>query len=409
MITPLATTTVATTAAVFHVVRETQRLLRLEQFTPLTDDRLPPLSLIVAARDEGKSIGPALNSILNLEYPVLEVILVDDRSSDDTVAIARSIQEFHPRGERLRLIENRELPDGWLGKVHAQHLGVTSARHPLILLTDADVVFSRDALKRAVSAQQMLGADHLAVLPRLVTKGFWEPAVAAYLEWLVVILFRPSSLHRSRYRFVGVGAFALLTRDILSRVEWMEPLRLQVIDDGYLGLMVKARRGRQYLLVGRDDLSLRWFTGLTGFLKGLEKNAYAAVGYSFPLALVTALAISAPFWSVALLALTSPFWALTLYLLMTLTAFLVGSVQRTPAWPAVTLPLASLAVACAFVRSAFLAEKRQAVVWRDTAYSLPRLRKAHKELLKRELRRLWDRNRDQRAGERAWSSVDLEG
>lgn len=372
-------------ATVFHALRETKSFLRLEQFSPLPDERLPPLSLVVAARDEGQTIGPALRSLLDLDYPELEVILIDDRSSDDTAEVARSIQEMHPRGDRLRLIENRELPEGWLGKVHAQHLGVMAARHPLILLTDADVVYSPQALKRAVTAQQVLAADHIAVLPHLQTRGFWEPAIAAYLETLALMLLRPSSLHRSRYRCVGVGAFGLFTRDVLAQVGNLEPLRLQVIDDGFLGLMVKARKGRQFALSGQQDLSLRWFSGLSGFLKGLEKNAYAAVGYRPLLALLAALGVSAPFWGLMLLTICCPGWGVAVYFLLALVGLVVGRAQQAPAWSALTFPLASLVVATAFLRSAFLAERRQAVVWRDTSYSLRQLRQAQREFMKAEI------------------------
>lgn len=372
----------------FHTRKETQGLLCLKHFPPLPDDQLPPLSLVVAARDEGETIGPALRSILGLDYPELEVILVNDRSSDDTADIARSIQEEHPHGDRLRLLDNRELPEGWLGKVHAQHLGVKAARHPLILLTDADVVFSPQALKRAVTAQQTLAADHIAVLPHLQTRGFWEPAIGLYLETLALTLLRPSSLHRSRYRCVGVGAFGLFPREVLKELGKLEPVRLQVIDDGFLGLMVKARGGRQFALSGQNELSLRWFSGLSGFLKGIEKNAYAAVGYGLPLALLVSLGVSTPFWGLLLLLVISPGWAAALYALICLVGLLVGRVRQAPVWSALTFPLASLAVATAFLRSAYLTERRQAVVWRDTSYSLPLLRKAQREFVKTEFARL---------------------
>ncbi len=388
MPTPLLSIAALGLASAAHALKETKSLLRLEHFPPLPDERLPPLSLVVAARDEGQTIGTALCSILDLDYPELEVILIDDRSSDDTAQVARSIQETHPRGDRLRLIENRELPKGWLGKVHAQHLGVMAARHPLILLTDADVVFSPQALKRAVTAQQVLAADHIAVLPRLQTHGFWEPAIVAYLEALVVTFLRPSSAHRSRYRCVGVGAFGLFTREMLAQAGNLEALRLQVIDDGFLGVMVKARKGRQFVLIGQQDLSLRWFTGLSGFLKGIEKNAYAAVGYRLPLALLAGLGISAPLWGLLILTIISPGWGAAAYGLLALVSWIVGRAQQSPAWSAFTFPLASLAVATAFLRSAYLTERRQAVIWRDTSYSLPQLRQAQREFMKAEFARL---------------------
>lgn len=376
------------------LARGTDKLLRLEQFKPLPDDRLPPVSLVIVARDEAATIGPALASILELDYPDLEVIFVDDRSSDGTAALVRQIGQSCPGGDRLQLIENRELPEGWIGKVHAQHLGVRHSRHPLVLLTDADVVFCPEALRLAVTAQQVLAADHLAVLPAVESRGFWEPVLITWLALLFLVIFRPASLHRSRHRFIGVGAFGLFRREALEAAGWLEPLRMQVIDDGFLGLMVKARGGRQFALMGQDQLRLRWFDGLSGLVKGLEKNAYAASGYSLPLALLAGLGAASPFLALLGLAwLASPGWALLAYAVMTGCAYQATRAYRSSGWGALGLPLAGLVFAYTILRSAILTERRGAVIWRGTRYEVHCLRQAHKQFLVRELSLLRKRPR----------------
>ena len=117
--------------------------LGLEHFEALPDEDLPGISVIVAARDEERMVEAALRSLLELDYPDLEIVFVDDRSADRTGEIANALSHSHPRGDRLKVLSCRELPSGWLGKLHALHLGTKAATKSLILLTDADVVMAR--------------------------------------------------------------------------------------------------------------------------------------------------------------------------------------------------------------------------------------------------------------------------
>src|SRR5262245_8951071 len=79
------------------------------------------VSIIVPARNESANIRQCLSSLLAQDYPRFEVIIADDRSTDDTAAIVR---EFAQDDERLQLVQVEELPPGWTGKTHALHCGV---------------------------------------------------------------------------------------------------------------------------------------------------------------------------------------------------------------------------------------------------------------------------------------------
>jgi hypothetical protein len=103
-------------------------------------DRLPRLSVVIAARDEAAAVEQALSSVLLQQYPDFEVVVVDDRSTDGTGAILDRMAEREPR---LRVVHVDAVPAGWLGKNHALHLGAQGATGELILFTDADVAPQR--------------------------------------------------------------------------------------------------------------------------------------------------------------------------------------------------------------------------------------------------------------------------
>ena len=357
--------------------------LGLEHFEALPDEELPGISVIIAARDEERVVEAALRSLLEVDYPDLEVVFVDDRSTDRTGEIAQALAHDHPRGERLKVLTCRELPSGWLGKMHALHLGARASSKQLILLTDADVVFEGDSLKRAASAQQVLKADHLAVAPLIETDGFWEPALVSFFLIMFVAKFRPSRVHRDPKKFVGVGAFNMLTRQALERVEFLEPLRLQVIEDVHLGRLVKSRGMGQFCLLSGDRIRVRWVEGLRGVVKGLEKNSYAGLDYSLPFSLLAIPLVALPFWLPVLLFLTGHTGWATGYMLF---CFLVGTLIpenfELPKWAGLTFPLSALVLAYTFARSVWITERQGGVVWRGTLYPLEELRAAHRKFVR---------------------------
>lgn len=364
----------------FHKRRQS---LTFEHFITLPDQELPPLSIVVAAKDEGLTIGPALESLLDLEYPELEVILVEDRSVDDTYQVALECQQRHPRGHRLVIERCKELPEGWLGKVHGLHLGARKARHPLILFTDADVHFAPESLKRAVSIQQVLSCDHLVAAPQIDARGFWEPLLTAYFLIMFAVRFQPSQVHTRKKSYVGIGAFNMLTRQTLERCHYLEPLRLQITDDVHLGRLVKSLGMSQYCVIAEDQIRVRWFEGLLGCVRGLEKNAYAGLNYSLPFAVLVLLSLLGTALAPALMALTGKAtWAGLYLLFLFLTGLTVPPSCRLPRWVGLFFPVAAGVLAYTFGRSVWLTEKQDGVRWRGTYYSLAELRKEHWRFLR---------------------------
>ena len=157
------------------------RFRRLSRIAIPSDARetLPTLSVLVPACNEASTLERAMQSLLAMDYPRLEIIAVNDRSTDGTGELLERLAAANPR---LRVRHVTALPSGWLGKNHALHIASQEATGDWLLFTDADVVYTPDALLRAVSYARRVGADHLVVSPRIDTCDFWEccsPAISA--------------------------------------------------------------------------------------------------------------------------------------------------------------------------------------------------------------------------------------
>jgi len=138
-----------------------RKIRKLIDLSPEYDGQWPRVSVIVAARNEERDIETGLRSLLQLDYEDLEILVVNDRSTDRTGEILDRIADEYPR---LRVIHLSEIPDGWLGKNHALYHGATIATGQLILFTDADVVMESTVLRRAVAYLIKWEIDHLPML-----------------------------------------------------------------------------------------------------------------------------------------------------------------------------------------------------------------------------------------------------
>src|SRR5262249_32333062 len=131
----------------------------------------PSLAVLLAARNEAGVVVPAVRSLLSQDYPGLEVVAVNDRSTDETGGLL----DYLARGDgRLRVVHVQELPPGWLGKTHALQAGAESVTADWLLFTDADVVFAPGTLKKALALAVGERLDHLVVGPDVLTETLGE-------------------------------------------------------------------------------------------------------------------------------------------------------------------------------------------------------------------------------------------
>jgi Glycosyl transferase family 2 len=337
----------------------------------------PSLSVVVACRNEEAAVEETIASLAAQDYPGLEIIAVDDRSTDRTAATLLALAERTPC---LRVVRVHELPAGWLGKNHALHLGQEDATGSLLLFTDADVVFSPGVLRRAVAWFIGQGLGHGVVLPRMVAPFFLERGFVAVFSLFFLAVLRLEDLHEAGTRaHVGVGAFNLVSSAEYRRVGGHRRLRLQVVDDVKLGLVLRRSGVRQGVIDSGGLVRVRWQEGLLATMKGLLKNFFAASDYRWDQTLVGVLVITiaAVMPAVALLAGTARPFALVAFLVgATLHGAVARRISDGTGLEGITVALVGLALALVGLASAILTTARGGVVWRDTRYSLRELRAA---------------------------------
>jgi cellulose synthase/poly-beta-1,6-N-acetylglucosamine synthase-like glycosyltransferase len=338
----------------------------------------PRLSIIVPARNEEQGVRTAVQSLLRQDYPALELIVVDDRSTDRTGAILAALAGEHPA--RLRVLTVTELPAGWLGKNHAVWLGARESSGAWLLFTDADVVFDPTCLRRAMAYAEAQRLDHLTMSPRLLAHGYWLNAFVNFFLYAFTVFGRPDLANDPKSQVgVGVGAFNLIRRSAYERIGTHLAISLRPDDDIKLGMRVKLAGLRQRLLNGADVLSVRWYATLGAAIRGLEKNSFAGVEYrvSRTLSAVALLAglLAAPWaliwvmrgWTRRLLAATIT--------VQSLTYVGVNWLNRRPVLRYLpTFPFTALLFCDVALRSTWLTLRQGGIRWRDTPYPLAELR-----------------------------------
>jgi len=363
-------------ALYLHSLRVLAVLPRLRDAPAGTLDPWPRLSILIPACNEAGTIEAAMTTILAQDYPDLEVVLVNDRSTDDTGAIVDRIAAGDPR---IRPVHITTLPDGWLGKVHALHKATQHATGDFFLFMDADVHLVPGLLRKAVAAAQDRHVDLFAVAPHSEVPSFaYEVAFAAFGAMFLASV-RPERLSvPGSDAYVGIGAFNLVRRSVFERSEGFEWLRLEVADDVGLGLVMQRAGAKIELWLGRGEVSLTWYEGLGGMVRGLEKNLFGVLAhYRLWLLLVRLtgiwLLLSGPFVGVC----ASPWFglsALVAVAVMLLQARVAAREGIARFSAAALSPLGYVALTYIALRSAWVCLRRGAIVWRGTSYPLRELR-----------------------------------
>ena len=356
------------------------RLPRLSDLPDTSaDGRWPRLSVVVPSRDEAAGVERATLSLLDQDYPGLEIVAVDDRSTDATGRILDGLASRH---ERLSVVHVRELPEGWLGKNHASHVGASAASGEWLLFTDGDVVFHAGALRRAMSYALSRGLGHLAVVPQLVAPQFLERAFVAAFTLLMSLKFQVWKLGRPRTgAYIGLGAFNLVRREDYERVGGHRRLAMEVVDDLKLGLVLRRSGVRQGVLLSGGLVAVRWSRGVVATARGLLKNSFAGVEWRWRQMLYVQLVVVIAALLPVLAVLAAPLPSLRLFALVPVMLALglhAGTARRLTGGSGLeglVYVLTDLVLVAVGLWSAASATLRGGIEWRGTRYPLEGLRK----------------------------------
>jgi cellulose synthase/poly-beta-1,6-N-acetylglucosamine synthase-like glycosyltransferase len=249
------------------------------QFRPPPEfDGVPTaVSVLIPARNEERSIGPAVESVLASHGVELEVIVLDDHSTDRTAAVVQSLAQRDPR---VRLESAPPLPPGWCGKQHACFVLSQFARHPILMFLDADVRLTPDAVGRMAAFLQSSKAGLVSGFPRQETETLLEQLIIPLINWLLMCYLPMGSMRRSRQAGLGTGCgqWFATTREAYDAVGGHEAVKASRHDGIKLP---RAYRKTGYMtdICDATDLAVcRMYRSAGQVWNGLAKNAREGLG-----------------------------------------------------------------------------------------------------------------------------------
>jgi len=351
--------------------------LRVLKTVPVEENQpLPSISIVIPARNEERNLEHALQSVLGLDYPGLEIMVVNDRSTDGTGDI---LEKLAKDDLRLTLLHIESLPEGWLGKTHALHKGAQQAQGEFILFTDADIVFHPFVLRKAMSHVQANRLDHLTIVPEDTMPGVFLRVLSATFGIFMFIIFQPWKARNPRSRrYMGIGAFNLIRTSVYKTIGGHEAIALRPDDDLKFGKLVKRNGYRQDVLNGKGMVAVEWYRSVPELIHGLMKNMFAGMEYRLSVVILATIgSLLFHLWPWIGMWFTTG-WAQTLF---ALTVFMmVGSFGFALApfgvkpWHGLFLPLTISLLVYIQWRATILTLWQGGITWRGTFYPLRQLR-----------------------------------
>ena len=236
----------------------------------------PPLvSVIVPARNEAHNIARCVSSILTTTHPNLELIVVDDNSTDGTAEIARQASG----GDlRVRIVTTEPLPEGWFGKQWACATGAKVASGSILQFTDADTVHSKDLVTRSLHAMRKTRAQLFTVAGHQELGGFWERVIQPQVFTILAMRYGGTeSVNQatSVSNKIANGQCIFVTHDSYNSIGGHASVRASVAEDLMLAQKFFAARKRVVVMLGVDQLSTRMYGSLREIIGGWRKNVFA--------------------------------------------------------------------------------------------------------------------------------------
>ncbi|HTN77072.1 MAG TPA: glycosyltransferase [Pirellulaceae bacterium] len=336
----------------------------------------PKVSILVPARNEEREIAIALQSLLQLDYPDYEVLVINDRSTDRTGEILTQMQADYPQ---LQVATVTDLPGGWLGKNHALFFGAEQARGELLLFTDADIVMQPSTLRRSVVYFQREQLDHLAMAPACEMPTWFLEGFVVLFIMLFTTFTKPWKVRDPKSpAHVGIGAFNLLRKSAYQASGTHRAIAMRPDDDLKLGKLVKQHGFRQEMLNGSGFILVRWYSSVRELINGLMKNAFSGVDYHVGFTLFTSVSLLLiNVWPFVAVWITTGAvrWLYAITIALHLISYSCVAWQaKARWWDVLAYPVYYLLFVYIQWRAMALTYWNDGIYWRDTHYSLAELK-----------------------------------
>jgi len=344
----------------------------------------PSISVCIPARNEERNIHRCIEGILNQDYPNLEVIVLDDRSTDETHEILR---QFAAQNDKLQIINGADLPSGWAGKPHALYQASASARGEWICLIDADTFLAPETLSSCYNKAIETKADMFTIMTFQVLGSFWEKTVMPLVMTALSVGFSPRKVNDPATKdAIANGQFILIKRSVYDAIGGHESVKDSIVEDKDISIQVKSNGYRLIIADGMKLVRTRMYTSLPEMWEGWTKNIYLGLRDQTGLlwlgvfgAFLTFIAcIFLPIWPLlgiiwfsnggGEMAIGVVVESLLLWSYLIFIRTRVATKMEISSWYALTLPLGAGIFGAMMLTSAWNVISRKGVTWKGRVY-----------------------------------------
>ena len=248
------------------------------------------VSVMVPARNERENIGRCIDALLKQDHPYLEILILDDDSTDGTSEI---IQECAQSDSRIRVIQGKDLPARWVGKNWACHQLANEAKGDFLLFVDADTILALGTISAAIHESVTRGIDLLTVTPRRTASCITERLLFPFLDWASFSWIPMKTAHSTRNPHLSAtfGQFILFERTAYSDIGGHEAIHDNMFDDFELGRLIKRRGLKWMLFDGANWVHVLAYKGNIDAFKAVSRSLFPAVYYRVSILMVISILI----------------------------------------------------------------------------------------------------------------------
>jgi len=344
----------------------------------------PLISICIPARNEENNIRNCVESALGQDYPNIEVIVLDDRSTDSTLT---QLAEIASLDSRLLPVSGTDLPEGWAGKPFALFQASAVARGEWLCFVDADTFLAPQAISSCYSKAIETKADMFTTMNKQILGSFWEKVVMPLVMTALSVGFSPRKVNDPNTRdAIANGQFIMIRRSVYDAIGGHENVKDQIVEDKAISEQVKWNGHRLVVADGSQVISTRMYTSLPSMWEGWTKNIYLGLSDhpsmlllgAFGATLSVIAALFLPLWTllganwlfnggtwlaIAVIVQSLLVWGWLIYFRAQ-----VARKMNISAWYALTTPLGAGVFAAMMLTSAWKVLSGQGVTWRGRKY-----------------------------------------
>jgi len=267
----------------YQLINVLANLIFRQKIVSSSDANGSLVSILIPARDEEGNIGHLLQSLQTNKNGIIEIVVLDDASSDGTALVVKRFAAVDPR---IKLLQSTSLPEGWLGKNHACHLLAKQARGEYLLFVDADVRLSGQVVQDAVAYLKKHRLGLLSLFPVQVMRTWGERCVVPLMNYILLTLLPLVFIRVSPFRAHAAanGQFMLFSAEDYKDLQPHERFKTSIAEDITISRYFKKQGIRVASLTGDSRVECRMYASYSEAMNGFAKNIHMMFGNWPPVA-----------------------------------------------------------------------------------------------------------------------------